>query len=602
MRTPSPELLRRVARLPHAPGVYRFLDADGSVIYVGKAKDLRRRVAQYFAPSGEKSRRLQQLVGRIANIEHTVVPTEADALLLENNLIKTLQPRYNVLLKDDKSYPWVCIRNEPFPRVGATRRRTPGGGRYFGPYTSSSQLRALLDLIRQLYPLRTCAHALTPEAIARGRIRPCLDHHIGRCAAPCAGRQSEADYAAGITAVTHILNGRLREVADLLRRRMLEAAAALRFEEAQRYKVRLEHLDRYQARSVVVSTRITDVDVCTLTVDGDRAAGSFLRVVQGAVVGSHTVILRLALDEPPPALLSYFIAEMHARLGALSRELLVPFAPDLPLPGTRCVIPQRGERRRLLELGERNCRQALREQRRLSAEAAPRVRAEPTLAAIQRDLRLEALPRHIECFDNSNLQGSHPVSSCVVFRDGRPCRRDYRHFNVKTVVGADDFATMAEVVTRRYARLAAEGAALPQLVVIDGGKGQLRAAAAALRALGLDRRMALVGLAKRLEELYRPGDPVPLFLDKQSPALRLLMRLRDEAHRFGITHHRRRRSGAMLESALTDIRGVGPRTAERLLGAFRSVARIRAASLDELAALVGPALAATIHAQLRIDD
>jgi excinuclease ABC subunit C len=585
-----------VANLPHTPGVYRFLNAAGTVIYVGKAKDLRKRVAQYFTARQQESRKLHVLVRRIADIQHIVVPTEADALLLENNLIKELQPRYNVLLKDDKTYPWICIRNEPFPRVFTTRRLVKDGSRYFGPYTSVSMLKVMLDLIRQLYPLRTCNHALTPDALAGNRYRVCLEYHIGRCLAPCTGLQSEADYNAGISAITHIIKGNLSEVADLLRVQMQAAADSYRFEEAQIYKDRLDMLKRYQSKSVIVTPAISNVDVFTVLTDDGEAYCNFLRVVQGAVIQSHTVELRLGIEEDREALLSYFIAEMHARLGGLSKELVVPFLPDQELPGTTYVTPQRGDKLQLLELSERNCRLYKLERLRRMEKTNPERHTERVLGTLQKDLRLPALPRHIECFDNSNLQGTNAVSSCVVFRDARPSKRDYRHFNVKTVTGANDYATMTEAVQRRYSRMRDEGAPLPQLVVIDGGKGQLHAALEALEALHLEHDIALVGLAKRLEEIYFPGDPVPLFLDKNSESLRVLMQLRDEAHRFGITHHRKKRTGAMLETELAAIKGVGEKTAGKLLRAFHSVSRIKAASLERLTAEVGGKTAQAIKA------
>jgi excinuclease ABC subunit C len=592
----SPHITEQAANLPHAPGVYRFLNAAGTVIYVGKAKDLRKRVAQYFTARRYESKKLLHLVSKIADIQHIVVPTEADALLLENNLIKELQPRYNVLLKDDKTYPWICIRNEPFPRVYTTRRVEKDGSKYFGPYTSSSMLKIMLDLIRQLYPLRTCNLALTPEAMAKSRYKVCLEYHIGRCMAPCIHRQSEEDYNANIAAITHIIKGHLSEVADLLRTQMQKASDSYKFEDAQQYKDRLDMLKRYQSKSVIVTPSISNVDVFSVLVEDDEAYCNFLRVVQGAVNQSHTVALRLGIEEAQEALLSYFIAEMLERQGELSKELIVPFPPDQPLPGITYVIPQRGDKMKLLELSQRNCRLYKLERLRQLEKTNPDRHTERVLSTLQQDLRLPDPPRHIECFDNSNLQGAHAVSSCVVFKDAKPSKRDYRHFNVKTVTGANDFATMTEAVLRRYSRMLADGDPLPQLVVIDGGKGQLHAALDALRELHLERRIALVGLAKRMEEIYFPGDPVPLFLDKNSASLRILMHLRDEAHRFGITHHRQRRSRAMIDSELTAIKGIGARTAEQLLLALHSAERVKAATLEELTALVGRRRALAIRA------
>ena len=594
--------MEQVAGLPHAPGVYRFVNAGGTVIYVGKAKDLRKRVAQYFTARRNESKKLQLLVSKIAGILHIVTPTESDALLLENNLIKELQPRYNVLLKDDKSYPWICIKNEPFPRVFSTRKVVKDGSRYFGPYTSASMLKVMLDLIRQLYPLRTCNHVLTPDALAKQRYRVCLEHHIGRCLGPCVRQQTEEDYNANINAIVHIIKGHLSEVAGLLRAQMQAASDSYRFEEAQVFKNRLDMLKSYQAKSVIVTPGISDVDVFTVVTDGDEAYCNFLRVVQGAVTQLHTVALRLGIEEEKEALLSYFIAEMHERLGGLSKELIVPFPPDQELPGVVYVTPQRGDKLKLLELSERNCRLYKLEKLRIMEKTSPERHTDRVLGALQRDLRLPSPPRHIECFDNSNLQGAHAVSSCVVFRDAKPCKRDYRHFNVKTVTGANDYATMTEVVSRRYSRMVAEGEPLPQLVVIDGGKGQLHAALEALQALHLDREIALVGLAKRLEEIYFPGDPVPLFLDKNSESLRVLMQLRDEAHRFGITHHRKKRTDAMLETELAAIKGIGEKTAGKLLREWHSLARIKAASLAQLTILVGRKAALTIKAHFESTD
>ncbi len=590
----APHIPALVAALPHLPGVYRFLNSEGTVIYVGKAKDLRKRVSQYFTLRSQENGKTRVLVSKIANILHTVVPSEADALLLENNLIKELQPRYNVLLKDDKTFPWICIKNEAFPRLFSTRRVVKDGSRYFGPYTSGVMMHLLLDLIRQLYPLRTCNLSLTPEAIAKEKYKVCLEYHIGRCKGPCVGRQSEEEYRENISAITSIIKGELGEVAELLRGKMMKAAGEYKFEEAQQYKNRIEMLKRYQSKSVIVNPAINNVDVFALIPDGNEAFCNFLRVVQGAVVQSHTVELKLGIEEEQEALLSYFIAEMHERLGGLSRELIVPFLPDQELPDIHYTVPQRGDKVKLLELSGRNCRLYKLERMKQLEKTNPERHAERILNAVKKDLNLQELPVHIECFDNSNLMGTNAVSACVVFRNAKPSKKDYRHFNVKTVVGADDYATMIEVVTRRYSRLLEEGQALPQLIVIDGGKGQLNAALEALQHLGIEGQMAIVGLAERMEELYFPGDPVPLFLDKNSASLKLLMQLRDEAHRFGITHHRNKRSAAMIVTELTNIEGVGQKTADKLLSKFRSVARIKAAAPEELAAVAGKKVAAAL--------
>jgi excinuclease ABC subunit C len=595
MHTIPTHITELVANLPHLPGVYRFLNAEGTVIYVGKAKDLRKRVSQYFTAKRYETRKLLHLVSKIADIKHTVVPTESDALLLENNLIKKLQPRYNVLLKDDKTYPWICIKNESFPRVFPTRRITKDGSKYFGPYTSVTMMKIMLDLIKQLYPLRTCTFSLSPESIAKKKYKVCLDYHIGRCKGPCTGKQSKEEYLENINAIAAIIKGHLAEVSELLQENMKRAAAEYRFEDAQKYKDRLEMLKRYQSKSVIVTPSISNVDVFTVIMGQDEAFCNFFRVVQGAVNQSHTVELRLRIEEDKESLLSYFIAEMYERLGGLSKELIVPFLPDQELPDITYTIPQRGDKMRLLELSERNCKLYKLERLRHLEKANPERHAERILTTLKHDLNLQDLPRHIECFDNSNLQGTNAVSSCVVFKNARPSKKDYRHFNVKTVTGANDYATMTEVVTRRYQRLLEDSQPLPQLIVIDGGKGQLGAALEALQSLNLEKQIAIVGLAKRMEELYFPGDPVPLFLDKNSESLRLLMYLRDEAHRFGITHHRSKRMVSLISTELTSITGIGEKTAEKLLSKFRSVAQIKETRQEELEAVVGKKTAKIIR-------
>jgi len=593
MEIPSP-LHELIDSLPHSPGVYRFLNDEGTVIYVGKAKDLQKRVSQYFTTRSEKSAKLTHLVRKIADIRHTVVHTESDALLLENNLIKELQPRYNVLLKDDKTYPWICIKNEPYPRVFSTRRVTKDGSKYYGPYTSVVMLRLLLDLIRQLYPLRTCNLLLTPDAIAKKKYKVCLDYHIGRCKGACIGKQTEAEYLDNIDAITAIIKGKLAEVRRLLQQQMAAFAAKREFEEAQKIKDRLAILERYQAKSVIVNPDIGNVDVFNMIVDGNEAYCNFLRVVQGAVIHSHTVELRMNIEEEREALLSYFIAEMWGRSGELSKNILVPFMPDQTLPNLEYFVPQRGDKLKLLELSERNCKLFRIEKLKQLEKVHPERHAERILQAVQKDLNLCELPIHIECFDNSNIQGQFAVSSCVVFKQAKPSKKDYRHFNVKTVEGANDFATMKEVLTRRYARLLDENQSLPQLIVIDGGKGQLSAAHEALSTLHLADKIPMIGLAKQLEEIFFVGDSVPLFLDKNSATLRLLMQLRDEAHRFGITHYRQRHAKSLTATQLTAIEGVGKISAEKLLGTFRSVSRIKAASIEELQAVVGKKAAEAI--------
>ena len=590
----APHISALVASLPHSPGVYRFLNAEGIVIYVGKAKDLRKRVAQYFTSRRYENAKLKLLVSKIADIQHTVVATESDALLLENNLIKKLQPRYNILLKDDKTYPWICIKNEAFPRLFSTRRILKDGSNYFGPYTSGTMMHLLLALIRQLYPLRTCNLSLTPESIAKKKFKTCLNYHINRCKAPCVGKQSFEEYAKNIDTIKTIIKGHLSEVRQLLQQQMQQAANAYDFEEAQKIKERIAMLDRYQSKSVIVSPSVTNVDVFSIIVEGNEAYCNFLRVIQGAVVQLYTVELRMDIEEKTDAALSYFIAEMLSRLGSLSKQLIVPFLPDHKLSDTEYIVPQRGDKLKLLELSARNCKLYKLEKLKHLEKVHPARHTERILETAQRDLNLSELPVHIECFDNSNMQGSFAVSSCVVFREAKPSKKDYCHFNVKTVEGANDFATMHEVITRRYSRMLAEGKSLPQLIVIDGGKGQLGIAFEALSALGLGNKIAMIGLAKRLEEIYRVGDNVPLFLDKNSSTLRLIMQLRDEAHRFGITHYRKRHTKTLTKTQLTDIEGVGKITAEKLLKHFRSVARIKNATAEELKNVVGEKVAEKI--------
>lgn len=583
--------------IPHDSGVYRFLNKEGTIIYVGKAKDLKKRVSQYFQSTRSHSVKTRRMVSQIHAVEFTVVATESDALLLENNLIKTIKPKYNILLKDDKTYPWICIKKEPFPRVFVTRRMVKDGSLYFGPYTSGYYCNQLITLIHTLFPLRTCSLSLQPSAIAQGKYAKCLEAHIGRCKAPCLGLEDQAQYAHYIESAKHILKGEAGLVRKLLEEKMMQAAAACDFEQAQHCKEQLEALGNHQAKSVIVSQQITDVDVFSLVLDpkGDCAYGNTLRVSSGAVVQSQNVCFKLRIEEPPEAILSLFIASLQEQRQGLNKEVLVPFMPDAVPSGCRVSVPVKGDKHELVELSLRNARNYRMEQMRLAEkrDTGKRIerRAKDVLLRLQTDLGMAALPLHIECFDNSNLQGTHPVASCVVFRNAKPSKKDYRHFLIKTVVGPDDFASMTEVVTRRYRRLLDEQTPLPQLVVIDGGKGQLSAAYEALTGLGLQDAITLVGLAKRLEEIYVVGDALPLFLDKNSPSLRLLMQLRDEAHRFGITFHRQQRSADFAQTTLTNIPGIGPATAAAVLRHFKSVKQLSMASEEALAAVIGPAKA-----------
>ncbi len=569
----SAELEEKISILPTTPGVYMYFDSAGTVIYVGKAKNLKRRVSSYFNRTHD-SVRTNLLVRAIADMKYIVVPTEQDALNLENSMIKEYKPRYNVLLKDDKSYPWIVVTKEPYPRVFMTRKKVPDGAKYYGPYTDTASARAVLDLIRELYPLRSCRHILTPEGVEAGKWKLCLDYHIKRCAGPCAGKMSREDYVAAVERVKQILRGDMAELLDYLRGEMQRLAADLRFEEAQAVKERYQRVERYCAKSVIVSQTIGDVDVFGVDDDGDDVFINYMHVRRGAVVRSVTLEYKRSMDETVPQLLSYAMNEIARTLDVDYEEVIVAEQPDVEMPGVIFIIPQRGDKSKLLEVSQRNARQHKLDMLAHMERRNPEERTERLLRRMQSDFRLTELPHHIECFDNSNIQGTNPVASCVVFRDGRPSKKDYRHFNIKTVEGPDDFASMKEVLTRRYTRLMAEGEELPQLVVVDGGKGQLSAAVEAFDAMGIRGKVALVGIAKRLEEIYFPGDSVPLYIDKNSESLRVVQQLRDEAHRFGITHHRNRRSKGQTVSALDSIEGIGPRTRERLLTKFRSFKRI----------------------------
>ena len=587
----------KIALFPHFPGVYRYYDAEGKVIYVGKAKDLHKRVAQYFVPPERLNTKTRILVSKIADAQFSVVDSEADALLLENNLIKQYKPKYNILLKDSKTYPWICVTGEEFPRVYITRRIEKGqGNRYFGPYSSALHARGLVDFFRENYPLRTCRLHITSDAILHGKFRPCLDFHIGRCKAPCIGKISRAEYNDAIEEIVRILSGRLGEVIRFYKAQMADAAERLDFEQAQVFKDKLRSLERHYAKSVITSAADTDADVFSMVFDGGEAFGNFLRIRGGAIVQSLNLGFRSQIEEEPATLLSTFIGEIEDKFGTLSKEVIVPFLPDVEIPGVEFRIPQRGEKLALLELSAKNAKEFHFNSLKQREHTDPEAFRMSVMEDLQKALGMEVLPRHMECFDNSNIQGTNPVASCVVFRDAEPSKADYRRFKIKTVIGANDFASMKEVVNRRYARMLAEAPDdLPQLIVIDGGKGQLEFAHQALAELGILDRVTVVGLAKRLEEVIRVGDPYPLFIDRNSQALKVLQRIRDEAHRFGITFHRDLRSKAAIQSVLREISGVGERTEQRLLLHYGSVARIAAAPLEELSALVGASLAVKIH-------
>lgn len=590
--TKSEALREKISFLPDTPGVYIYYDAAGSVIYVGKAKNLKRRVSSYFNRTHDVLR-TNLLVRNIADMRYIVVPTEQDALNLENSMIKEYKPRYNVLLKDDKSYPWITVTNELYPRVFLTRTHVRDGSKYYGPYTNVGVARTVLELIRELYPIRSCRLPITPEYLRKGSGRLCLQYHIKRCKGCCTGRISPEDYKRYIDHVKQILRGETGELMNYLRDEMARLASELKFEEAQELKERYRLLENYRSKSVIVSQTVGDVDVFGVDDrEGEKDVYiNYMHVRRGAVVRSVTLRYKRSLEEPVEELLSYAMTEIKESLGVVYDEVIVPVAPNVEMPEVSFTIPKRGDKAHLLEVSARNARQNRIDDLKHMAKHHPEQRTQQILERMKADFRLTELPRHIECFDNSNIQGTNPVASCVVFRDGKPSKRDYRHFNIKTVVGADDFASMKEVLTRRYTRLMDEGEELPQLIVVDGGKGQLSAAVEALESIGLRGTIAVVGIAKRLEEIYFPGDSVPLYIDKGSESLRIVQQLRDEAHRFGITHHRNRRSKNAIVSELDTIKGVGEKTKTALLQHFKSVKRLREAPMDEVSAIVGPAKA-----------
>ena len=583
-------VMEQVAALPFEPGVYQFLDHDGKVIYVGKAKSLKKRVSSYFVKNRDHSAKVKVLVRQVCAIKHIVVGSEQDALLLENSLIKSLQPRYNILLKDDKTYPWIVLRRENFPRVESTRIVNHDGSQYFGPYGSISMQRSILEFIREVIPLRTCKLNLSPQNIAKGKYGVCLQYHLGNCKGPCVGAQSEEEYAELLAMAKDVLKGDLRPVRSYLEHNMQAAAAELKFELAQRFKQRLEALDNYQSRSVIVSAKIVDCDIFSLLEDDDVAYCNFIRLRRGSIVALHTVRLTTGVDATPEDMLSTAIQYIVENISHdLSREVIVPFIPAAAIlfNGVTFTVPKRGEKADLLEFSLKSARIYRAEQMKNLEIKNPERHTERLMNAMQKELHLAHQPRHIECFDNSNLQGTNPVASCVVFRDGKPSRKEYRHFNVKTVVGPDDFASMREIVYRRYSRLLEEDAELPDLIIVDGGKGQLSSAYEVLCGLGIEKRVPIVGLAKRIEEIFFPDDPMPYYLSRTGEPLKVVCHIRDEAHRFGITFHRQKRSKAFIKSELEQIEGIGAKSLNALLKRFKTVSNVRNASLDALAEVVG---------------
>ena len=587
---PSEELKLKISLLPECPGVYRYYNRDGVVIYVGKAKNLKRRVNSYFNRVHSVAR-TNILVRNIYDMQYTVVATEEDALHLENSLIKEYQPHYNVLLKDDKSYPWICITNEDYPRVFVTRNKPPRGARCFGPYAHSNMAHVVIDVIRKIYPLRTCRHAIDHNTIERAKIPLCLQYHIHNCEGCCRGLVSKEQYAEYIEGVKKILNGDTRELTEHLMDEMMRLSEELRFEEAQVLKEKYQLIEKYRAKSEVVSQQVHNIDVFSLLRDEDAAFINFMHVRNGAIVKTLTIEYKIRLDETDEELMSIAIDELRERFDLPLKDVVVSVIPDAEFADVRFVIPQRGDKRKLLELSLSNAKQYKVDRLKRMEKLNPEQRVTRTLMTMQRDFRLNELPRHVECFDNSNIQGTNPVASCVVFKNAKPSKKDYRHFNIRTVEGPDDFASMKEVLTRRYTRLMEEGEELPQLVVVDVGKGQLSAAVEAFDEMGIRGKVALVGIAKRLEEIYFPGDSVPLYIDKNSESLRVVQHLRDEAHRFGITHHRNRRSKGQLSTLFDGVKGIGPKTHEVLIKHYRSMKKVSEAGEADVAKVIGAAKA-----------
>lgn len=583
----------QLSTLPTTPGVYQFYDQEDRILYVGKAKNLKKRVSSYFNKKHDHGK-TRVLVKKIRSIKHIVVPTESDALLLENNLIKKYRPRYNVLLKDDKTYPWICIKNERFPRIFPTRKLIKDGSEYFGPYTSMKTVHTLLDLIRSVYPLRTCTYDLAPEKIAVGKFKVCLEYHLGNCKGPCEGYQSEEDYHRQIRDIREIVKGNFKSSLHYFKSQMKALAGEMKFEEAQQIKEKIEVLENYQVKTTIVNPKINNVDVFTIISDDSFAYVNFLQLSHGSIIRSHTMEIKKKLEETDGELLQLAITEIRQRFNSLSKEVYVPFEVALE-PDIKVVVPKLGDKKKILDLSERNAKFFRQDRFKQIKIIDPDRHTNRIMAQMKADLRLSSEPRHIECFDNSNIQGSNPVAACVVFRDAKPSKKEYRHFNIKTVEGPDDFASMEEVVFRRYKRLLQEEEALPQLIVIDGGKGQLSSALKSLDALGLRGKIAIVGIAKRLEEIYFPQDPIPLYLDKKSETLKIIQQLRNEAHRFGITFHRNKRSKAAINSELEAIEGIGKKTVEELLKTYKSVKRIKEASIDSLAQTIGMSKAKKIY-------
>lgn len=582
---PKTTLEIQLQTLPKSAGVYQFFDATDTVLYVGKAKNLEKRVRSYFNKNHEHGK-TRVLVKKITSIKHIVVATETDALLLENNLIKKYQPRYNILMKDDKSYPFICIKKEDFPRVFLTRRVIKDGSEYFGPYTSVRTARAILSLIKELYPLRTCNYKLSPENIINNKYKVCLEYHIKNCKGACENLQSLSHYEQDVKAIRNIIKGSFADALEKFKELMFDFSERMEFEEAQKIKEKIDLLANYQVKSTIVNPTITNVDVFSVISDENFAYVNFFKIINGNIIQSHTSEIKKKLAETDKQILEYAIIEIRSRFNSITGEIYVPFKVNLG-EDIKVTIPKVGDKKRIVELSLRNAKYFRQEQFKQIKIVDPDRHTNRIMAQMKTDLRLQTEPRHIECFDNSNIQGTHPVAACVVFKNGKPSKKEYRNFNIKTVEGPDDFASMEEVVFRRYKRLLDEKQKLPQLIIIDGGKGQLSSALKSLDALGLRGKIAIIGIAKRLEELFYPEDPIPLYLDKKSETLKIIQQLRNEAHRFGITHHRNKRSKAAINSELTQIKGIGEQTILTLLKRFKSVKRVANTSLDDLIVVIG---------------
>lgn len=586
----KPEHIQQILRtLPDNPGIYQYYDVDGKIIYVGKAKNLKKRVSSYFNKDQSENGKTQVLVKKIADIKFIIVATEMDALLLENNLIKKYQPRYNVLLKDDKTYPWICIKNEPFPRVFSTRYLVKDGSQYFGPFASVKVMNTVLDLIKKLYKLRNCNLKLTDENIRNNKFKVCLEYHIGNCKAPCVGKETEVEYDQTIVEIKEIVKGNISSVARHLKTLLQEQIEKLEFEKAHIIKEKIDLLEKFQSKSTVVSPTISNVDVFSIVTDEKTGYVNFLKVVNGSIIQGHTIEMIKKLDESPEELLTLAIAELRERFSSDAKEVIVPFEIETEFPNIEFTIPQRGDKKHLLELSERNVEYYRREKVKQESLVDPERHTKRILEQMKKDLHLTEEPRHIECFDNSNFQGAYPVAAMTVFKDAKPSKKEYRHFNIKTVEGPDDFASMEEVIYRRYKRVLEEKLSLPQLIVIDGGKGQLSSAVESLEKLGLRGKIGIIGIAKKLEEIYFPNDSIPMYLDKRSETLKIIQQIRDEAHRFGITHHRSKRDKGTLKTELTEIKGISDTTAQKLLSHFKSVKNIKDAKEIELAEIIGKA-------------